>query len=1027
MRCPNCSDPLIGELVGALCPRCLAGMLGDGEDLFSAEPVQSLTLGPYELLSPLGRGGMGAVWRARREFPTREVALKVLRGTYLPGENVVLRLRQEAEAIAKLRHPGIVTLYEMGEADGCAWLAMELMEGGSLAERIQRTRPSPREAAALVAKVARAVHHAHSCGVLHRDLKPHNILLDVPTPDGGLGEPRVTDFGLAQMTGSEKSLTVTGEIFGTPAYMAPEQACGEGHEVSARSDVYALGAVLYELLEGSPPFAANSPMDLLRQVVQDEPPPPRGNGVDRDLATICLRALEKEPARRYGTALALAEDLERWLRGEPIHARRTGPMRRLWKWARRHPAVAVLSAALLVTAATAGVIAWRLTRPRGVAGPVEIDAATRRDRAPQYARTAMRMLDEGDWFRAMPFLSEAIIAGTGDPARDRVNRIRFESIVRLGPQLQHLAFPAEAGERLQLSGDGRVLLTMGLRQARIWDARTGAPLGPRISVTADLLGGEMNADGSRLVLAQKNGRWSLWETTTGRFLVSRPGSVRSAPRNLAVPPGIFAGERFVAVQDKEIQFYRAGDGEPLGEPIVEESPVVWAVLSADGDYLFAVREDRSFQIRKTANRELMGTVARIADREAQISEYRPAPDYTVWLKTGDDVLFHIDPPSAKIYSHSVCREPVLAQGWAERSTGLHLLSANASGVSLQESTTVFRVGTFDLGAPGVAAGFDASGEMAYGIAENGCAGYWDVMRRKPFQARMWCLGGGYGGALSDDGRTLILRSNLPAIWSWHRRKNDGAARTFPGATPDAVTFSKDSTQLVATEKGWGRRGWSVATGELVTAIAEVAPVRDPRLAPDGRRKLEWQFKPARLNQLSLRDVSGKLSEEAYLHGAGIRDAVFSPDGRFFATSDEQNVVQVWAPSTRREHLAPISHPATVTAMAFSADGTLLATMCGEGALRVWETATGLPVMPWVAHGSATTVVWSPDGRWLATHGRGTEVRVWDFSPGQRDAAGYRGVAKLLSGHRFQVGDDATLTPLKGQELQELWAAFGVGR
>lgn len=310
-------------------------------------------LGGYEVERELARGGMGIVYVARSLRLGRRVALKVLQAGAFADAEEVERFLLEARAVARLRHANIVAVHEV-DRDGATWfLAMDLIEGGSLRGRVLRDGPLPlRQAAALARDVARALHHAHERGIVHRDVKPHNVLLDAA------GTPYVADFGLAKEVGRDGSgLTVTGQVVGTPAYMPPEQAQGDLARIDRRSDVYSLGATLFELLTGRPPFAASNAVALLRAVLEDEPPAPSTvrPEVDRDLETIVLTCLAKDGARRYDTCALLAEDLDRWLADEPIAARRPGALERAARWARRRPGlVAVALAAPLVVGAVAG-------------------------------------------------------------------------------------------------------------------------------------------------------------------------------------------------------------------------------------------------------------------------------------------------------------------------------------------------------------------------------------------------------------------------------------------------------------------------------------------------------------------------------------------------------------------------------------------------------------------------------------------------------------------------------------------------
>src|SRR6266498_4689550 len=324
----------------------------------SERPKTFADFGDYELLEVIGRGGQGVVYRARQKSLNRTVALKVIGLGHWATDAHLKRFRREAEAAASLDHSGIVPIYEVGERDGSCYFSMKFIEGGQIDEVGRRTSISLRKAAELIAKVARTVYYAHEHGILHRDIKPGNILLDQE------GEPHLTDFGLARLVETESTVTRTMEVLGTPSYMAPEQAVGNNARVTGATDVYGLGAVLYQLLTGHQPFAGGTTFETVRLVLDTEPRQPRlwNPKVDRDLSTICLKCLGKDPKRRYSSALALAEDLERWLRHEPIRARHTGVFTRGKKWVRRNPTTALLFALSLAFAATVGVMIWK-SRP----------------------------------------------------------------------------------------------------------------------------------------------------------------------------------------------------------------------------------------------------------------------------------------------------------------------------------------------------------------------------------------------------------------------------------------------------------------------------------------------------------------------------------------------------------------------------------------------------------------------------------------------------------------------------------------
>ena len=359
--CRKCGAAIPPDSPQQSCGACLLEKgLGSDEAVAGVDdpgrPIPTLMdFGDYELLEQIGRGGQGVVFRARQKSLNRIVALKVIGLGHWATEAHLKRFRLEAEAAARLEHPGIVPIHEVGERDGSCYFSMKFVEGGQLDEVVRRAPMSIRQAAELIGKVARIVHYAHEHGILHRDIKPGNILLDAK------GEPHLTDFGLARLVESESTVTRTMEVLGTPSYMAPEQAVGNNAAISSVTDVYGLGAVLYQLLTGQPPFAGGTTYETIKLLLDTEPRQLRllNPNIDRDLSTICLKCLEKDPKRRYSSALALAEDLERWLRHEPIQARRTGIFARGKKWVRRNPASALLAASLIALAAAAGWIVWK--------------------------------------------------------------------------------------------------------------------------------------------------------------------------------------------------------------------------------------------------------------------------------------------------------------------------------------------------------------------------------------------------------------------------------------------------------------------------------------------------------------------------------------------------------------------------------------------------------------------------------------------------------------------------------------------
>jgi len=362
LDCPQCGKPLASDAPQGLCPECLlkaalpgqsaaesaaTGLFHDSPATNTISPEAGVRLqyfGDYELIEEIARGGMGVVWKARQTSLNRTVALKMIRAGALASADEVQRFLREAEAAANLQHPNIVAIHEVGEHGGQHYFSMDYVAGRDLGALV-RERPLPAQRAAHYVKIiAEAIHFAHQRGTLHRDLKPQNVLID------DADQPRITDFGLAKFMAEDSRLTQTGVVMGSPSYMPPEQAAGRQEEIGPHSDVYSLGAMLYELLTGQPPFRGATAMATLRQVLETEPVPPRRVKADvpPDLETTCLKCLEKAPLARYHSARELAEELDRFLKGEPILARPAGTLRKTVSWGRRHPGILAAAAALVV-------------------------------------------------------------------------------------------------------------------------------------------------------------------------------------------------------------------------------------------------------------------------------------------------------------------------------------------------------------------------------------------------------------------------------------------------------------------------------------------------------------------------------------------------------------------------------------------------------------------------------------------------------------------------------------------------------
>jgi|GEM_PF-1312969 len=543
--CPRCGLVFYSDKIDAMCPACLISNTLDSEDVDDGpafweeapvkKPTPARTFSHFEILDELGRGGMGVVYRARDLNTERIVALKVLQAHHLDIPDLVLRFRSEVRAVSSLDHAYVLPIHEVGEYEGIPFFSMKLTTGGSLAQSIGNYRTKPREAAQLLAKVARGVQHAHERGILHRDLKPGNILLDAA------GEPYVCDFGLAKWIEDDQKLTVTAAVLGTPHYIAPEQALGS-KALTTAVDIYSLGAILYELLTGRPPFLGATVLETL--VASQEKIPDRPSSIAKnvpaDLETICLKALEHSPGSRYATAGAFADDLENWLAGRPINARPVNAAEQLWRWAKRNPLPALLVVALFGTLVTIAVGATL--------------AAVNIDRARQRAVTAEKEAIKSE-SKAKEDLFQSSLA------QARASRLTGHALQRIGA-LSALRKASEIHLTIELRNEAIAALSLLDMQVKLsWPLRDHAALQP---VAFDAIH-------KTIALAEQKGNIDIYDLKTHEKV-----STLAGPGNTSAQFIRHSGTRFLAVRyegDSVVLFdlttsktIRKFDGRPTPAP-----------------------------------------------------------------------------------------------------------------------------------------------------------------------------------------------------------------------------------------------------------------------------------------------------------------------------------------------------------------------------------------------------------------------------------------------------------------------------
>jgi WD40 repeat protein len=936
----------------------------------AASPERAPELPGYEVLGELGRGGMGVVYKARQVALGRVVALKMILAA--PGDRPehAARFRREVEAVARLHHPNLVQVYEVGEQGGRPYFAMEYVEGGSL-DRVTEGRPQPpREAAGLVETLARAMHAAHLRGIVHRDLKPGNILLSfssagpaAPLSERPLNEavPKITDFGLAKQMGAEAGPTVTGDILGTPTYMAPEQAAGKGRDVGPAADVYGLGGILYTLLTGRPPVEGETAWEVINRVVSAEPPPPRRlrPGVPRDLETICLMCLRKEPGKRYGTALALADDLRRYLNGEPIRARPVGVGERAVKWVRRRPAAAALLAvsALACLALAAGGVVYEVQLRRALDEARANAEESRRRLVLLNVSEGGHALDEGDWAGSLLWFAEALLLDRGHPERERMHRRRLGAVLRFCPRLLLLGSHGAPVVEARFSADGRYVITASDDgTGQVWDVGAGGPAGPPLRHGGAVLAAAFRPDGRAAVTAGADGTARVWEVPGGRPLLPplhHGGPVRSASFSAD-------GRHILTAGGDTARLWDAATGEPAAPPLRHGGTVRCAAFSADGRRVVTASDDAT----------------------ARVWDARTGSPATPPLRhAGPVTCADFDPAGRRVVTASADQT---ARVW-DAATGQPL------GTVLRHRAAVAR------------AAFSPDGRLVLTASADHTACLWDAatgqLAAPPLQQESAIT----TAAFRPDGRRVITASEDNTACLWDAATGDWLPPLVRHqGTVRCAAFSPDGGRILTAGDDDLVRVWDVAALAGAGARAKrgprgpaPAPVPARWTSPDGRRVVSTEGDHgARVRDAATGAALGPLLR----HGSAVLFAAFSADGRRVATASDDDTARLWDADTGEQLTPPLRHKATVQLAAFSPDGTLLVTAAADRTARAWDAATGEPITPSVRLGELVRQVSFGDGGGqVRLTGADLTVWTWDRRPDDRPAADLMSLACVMSG------------------------------
>ncbi len=994
------------------------------------DPPLPARIGDYDLLSRLGAGGTAVVYKARDRRLGRIVAVKLIQPQANARPEIRTRFRREATAVARLQHPELVHVFEIGEHEGQLFLVMEYVDSGTLADYLHGIPQPPRETAAFVERIARAVAYAHEQGIVHRDLKPANILLASQPQSSTASErqqqslagrrlpleafqPKVADFGLAKTLDEDVDLTRSNAVLGTPTYLAPEQI-RESSASGPSCDIYALGVLLYEMLCGRLPLVGPTILATLRLVAGAEPMPPRRlePQVPRALETICLKCLAKDPARRYATVLELAEDLRRFCEGRPIRARRVGWSERTWLWSRRNPLVAGLTACLVATLVAGGyALVLLMIRINRHAAEAEAQA----QRANEHAYVSdMRLLPRA-WDDHQIGLMRELLNEHRPEHRGDMDRRGFEWY--FWNQLGHLEDRTLAGHQGWLNAvcyrpDGRLLASASDDgTVRIWVADTGA-------LERTIEGGERvfdvcySPDGKLLAGCGTAKTVMIWDAATGRSVAKLAGHTQWVS-SVCFSPG---GRRLAsASRDGTVRVWDFAKYSSVLE-LEHKNGVNRVCYSPDGHYLATAVRDGTIRIWDAKTGEKQKTLT-VSNAEPKCLAFRPDGKQLACGADDGQITFWELPGGHKqgaVPIHTgwvtgVCYSPdanFLLSTSADRTLRVLDVSTRRERSMLQGHTEWISSGCFS-----------PDGNFIASASHDGMIKIWNPRRSQGTLQMQSSCGPVARCCFSPDSKTLAVACG-PSVQLWTEATTDPHPWATDGSTIACLSFSTDGKRLATGSQDGNLRIWTVSSGAQEAQISlPKETLVEVRFTPEGQSLASVTAE----GHASVWDLRGEKPKQGPVCNVGpLTAASLSPLGGRVAVVNEQGVLRVWDLTTGKVRCQCQAHKLAATVVAYSPDGRLVATGSADKTVRVWDAGSGRLRLTLSGHMHAIrAIAFSADGKRIVTAGADKMVKLWTADTGQELAAVKSTAAAPMS---VAFSADGTLLATSAGSDVKVWRA-----